>query len=184
MELLIVLMIAAIIAGIGTPSFDEFRRNARLTAAANTLLASLQRARTEAIKGRQIVSICPADPTEHEPLCRGEPFSGWLVFADSDGDCRRDPGEEIIQAGEPLDPALLSEANGRCVSFAPSGFSRPVEAFPSATRFLFCDPRWGTRASPASPAHSSARGVVLSPTGRAQVTRDLSAIGDWEITCG
>src|SRR5262245_47582960 len=60
-ELLLVLVIVAIILGLGSPSFTDFRRNSRLTSAANDLLIANQLARTEAIKRQTTVSICPSE---------------------------------------------------------------------------------------------------------------------------
>ena len=46
--------------GLAAPSFNEFRRNSRLTGVANDFLGAVQTARTEAIKRQLPVSICPS----------------------------------------------------------------------------------------------------------------------------
>lgn len=184
MELLLVLTLAALILALGAPSFQEFRRNARLTGAANDLLASLQLARTTAIERRLPVSVCPTTDTRAaEPLCSGESFTSWIVFADPDGDCRRgDPVDEpLLGRGSAHDEASVSAAaNGTCMSFAPTGYLRaaPVEA--TATQLLFCDERG---IEPGAGAASPARGLALLPTGRAHVTRELATLASWDLAC-
>src|SRR5688572_3370131 len=93
-ELLIVLAIAAILLGLGAPSFSDFRRNARLTSAANDLLAAAQLARTEAIKRQVPVSICPAAGVGADTVCGTTRYErGWITFVDENGDCARQEGD-------------------------------------------------------------------------------------------
>ena len=69
-ELMVTLSIAALILAIGAPSFNEFRRNNRLTGTANDFLGAVQTARTEAIKRQLQVSVCPsANPNDASPTC-------------------------------------------------------------------------------------------------------------------
>jgi type IV fimbrial biogenesis protein FimT len=181
--LLIVLVIAAIILGLGSPSFSDFRRNSRLTSAANELLVSGQRARTEAIKRQGIVSICPsAAPGDPEPACGGASFSGWITFVDTDGDCVRSAGEDVLHADGPLEHSVIANANGSCISFASNGFARSIGGPSDASRILFCDAQWGTDEQP-STGLSSARGIAISHTGRAEIVRDKGRIDEWDIAC-
>ena len=78
-ELLVTLAIAALILGLAAPSFNEFRRNGRLTGTANDFLGAVQLARTEAIKRQQPVSICAtANPTSPAATCAlGNFAAGW-----------------------------------------------------------------------------------------------------------
>jgi len=182
-ELLVVLLIAAILLGLGSPSFSEFRRNARLTAAANDLLVAGQLARTEAIKRQTSVSICPSSaPTDVEPACGGASFSGYITFVDTDGDCVRSAGEKVLRADGPLDRAVVANSNGSCLSFGANGFSRVVASPAEATHILFCDPRWGTEIQDGGTL-SAARGVLVSQTGRMEIVRDKTRIDEWGIPC-
>ena len=61
----------ALILGLAAPSFNEFRRNNRLTSTANDFLGAVQFARTEAIKRQQPVSVCAT----------GEPHSAAATCA-------------------------------------------------------------------------------------------------------
>jgi type IV fimbrial biogenesis protein FimT len=182
MELLIVIALAALILAIGAPNFNEFRRNNRLTGAANDLLGSIQLARTEAIKRQQNVSVCTSlDPGSATPSCSAGTFTGWIVFEDIDGNCTRDAVDSLIRGGGPVDASLRSAADGTCITFADTGFARDHAAGVGATRLLFCDER-GT-ALQAGTSLTAARGIELSRTGRAQITREPDVIGGWELAC-
>jgi len=182
-ELLIVLLIAGIILGLGAPSFGEFRRNARLTGAANDLLVAGQLARTEAIKRQTSVSICASSTRrDGEPACGGDSFSGYIVFVDVDGDCARSTDESVLRADAPLDRTLIANSDGNCVSFGANGFARVITGPPEATHVLFCDPKWGTAVLNGSNL-SAARGVLVSKTGRLEIVRDKRRIDEWGIAC-
>ena len=186
LELLIALVIAALILGIGSPTFGEFRRNSRLTGAANDLLGAIQLARTEAVKQQRTVSLCPtADAGSEDAFCSDDPdFTQWIVFTDPDGNCERAVSEPLIRAQTMLGAGeamrIAAVAQGTCLSFASSGFLREG-AEPAADRILICDhfgigERGGTN-------QSAARGIVVTPTGRVAITRDKNMIEAWGIPC-
>ncbi len=190
MELMIVLALAAVILAIGAPNFREFRQNNRLTAAANDFLASVQLARTEAVKRQTAVSICPSDdPASPSASCTTGEFTRWIVFEDTDGDCERSADEPLIRAEIGRDPEprsdlerarrLRAAADGGCVSIGSTGFTRDLAD--SASRFVFCDAR-GIDVQPGTD-QSLGRGILLNRTGRAQVTRDPALIASWELPC-
>lgn len=182
-EMLIVLLIGAIILGLGAPSFDTFRRNSRLTNAANGLLSSALLARTEAVKRQRPVSICPsADPGVAEPTCGGATFTGWIVFADTNGDCSRGGDEPLLRANGPIDPMVKASSNGTCISFGANGYIRAAGGNPSTTAILFCDPEWGTDLQPGTD-QSAARSVMLGKTGRASVSRNKAMIDAEGLPC-
>ncbi len=192
MELMIVLTLAAIILALGAPSFGEFRRSNRMAAISNDFLVGLQVARSEAIKRQASVSLCPSDDPAGNlgaPTCSDATnFSGWIVFADPNNNCQRENTEVILQVGERIDTAAnpvtrtTSAADGNCVSFAATGFTRPNPGGKAAMRRLvFCDGR-GNEEAPGTNV-SSARGIELTVTGRARITRDREEIGDFDLTC-
>ena len=182
-ELLVVLLIVGIILGLGSPSFSDFRRNSRLTSAANDLLVVGQLARTEAIKRQTSVSICTsASPADAEPACGGASFSGYITFVDIDGDCARSAGEQVLRAEGPLDRTVIANANGSCISFGANGFARAdAGGGAPASHVLFCDPEWGTDVQ--SGDLSAARGLLVSQTGRMEIVRDKKRIDEWGIAC-
>ena len=182
MELMMVLSIIGVTLAIAAPNFEDFRRNNRLSAAGNDFLAAVQLARTESIKRQRSVSLCPSNnPSVAAASCSNGPYSGWIVFQDNDGDCARQPAELLVRGQGPLDPRLNARSDGRCVSFAPTGFTRAAVAPMASSRIVFCDERGivlqqGTNGS-------AARGVELNQSGRAHVTRDQTELANWALTC-
>jgi type IV fimbrial biogenesis protein FimT len=193
-ELMLTLALLAIVVGIGVPSFNEFSRNGRMVTIANDFLGGIQTARTEAIK-RQLpsggVAICPSQkPEADEPACLGADatnFDGWILFLDQDNNCDRDAGEQILRIGERIDlnntPArrVNSVSNGNCISFGATGFLRTDTGRESATRTLFCDERGNQKQ--AGLELSAARGLDVTATGRARITRDVEEIAQWTVEC-
>ncbi|MCS6946644.1 MAG: GspH/FimT family pseudopilin [Steroidobacteraceae bacterium] len=181
-ELMMTLAVAAVVVAIGAPSFREFQRNNRLTAAANDFLTSLQLARTEAIKRQRTVAVCASSaPGSPAAVCNAGDFRGWIVFEDRDGNCQRAANEPLTGTGGPLDPAIANAADGACAAFSPTGFAVAVGGVPRLTRILFCDER-GLQ-NQAGTALSAARGIAIANTGRGQIVRDPVAIGSWELEC-
>lgn len=178
MELMIVLALAGVILAIGAPNFNEFRRNNRLTGVGNDLLGAVQTARNEAIKRQVPVAVCPsADPADEDATCSGGAFRGWIVFADPDNNCERnpaDPDEAIVRVGNTIDAAVNATSTGACISFGANGFLQTIAGVDTATNTIFCDDR-GT-AEQAGTGLSAARGVDVTVTGRSRVTRDMAEL--------
>lgn len=79
-EVMIVVAILAIFAGIAAPNFRELITQNRMTSQANDLLAALQFARSEAITRGRRVSICPSN---NGTACTNSAWQGgWIVFAE------------------------------------------------------------------------------------------------------
>ena len=189
MELMVVLVLAAVILAIGAPNFSEFRRNNRMTSVANEFLGAIQAARSEAIKRQISASVCPSDnPEDEDATCTNGPFRGWIAFVDEDGNCLRDtsnPDELVVRTGHRIDVEashpLTPVSTGNCVSFAASGFLQTVATRDTATHTLFCDER-GNKGLGSSNL-SAARGLAITPTGRAWITRDVAEIDSWPVDC-
>jgi type IV fimbrial biogenesis protein FimT len=111
-ELLVVISITAILAAIGIPSFIGAMASAKSTSAANTLRSALELARSEAIRlGGNVVACRSLDPLAALPGCSGAAgngfaandwASGWVIFADADGNGMPGVGEVISQVQNPL----------------------------------------------------------------------------------
>jgi type IV fimbrial biogenesis protein FimT len=197
-ELLMTLLIAGVLLGIGVPNVMEFQRNGAMTAVANDLVTGVLVARTEAVKRQAPVTLClSADPTTPTPTCAPDAVLdsttlGFFVFVDennnfnadgsrnlgdgTDGNGVRDAGELVLmQSAARGDPIKLSADCGY-VSFAPTGFTRRAGAlcFPATGRsVLFCDDR-GRRV--AAGTLSSARVVQIDMPGRSQVRVETDVI--------
>ncbi|HVS22361.1 MAG TPA: GspH/FimT family pseudopilin [Gammaproteobacteria bacterium] len=118
-ELLITLLVAGVVFGLGIPNFREFQRNSVMTSAANDLITGLLAARAEAVKRQVPVTLCASpDPLAAPPVCSPDGAGtngGFIVWVDwdsthvdgnqnpqftaSDGNAVVDPGET---AGVPV----------------------------------------------------------------------------------
>ncbi|MGE3667032.1 MAG: GspH/FimT family pseudopilin [Steroidobacteraceae bacterium] len=184
LELMIVLALAAVILAIGAPTFAEFRRNGRLTADANDFLTAVQVARTEAVKQQRTVSLCGSDdPQAAAPACSGDAdFSGWLVFADPDGNCAAANTADIERAGGKAAAdrgRVVSVADGACLSFGANGFLLAPPA--SAWHVVYCDERG--YALQGGTNQSAARGIDVARTGRGEIVRDPVRLATWGLAC-
>jgi type IV fimbrial biogenesis protein FimT len=189
LELMSVLAVAAIILAFAVPSFREFTLNARMTSAANDFLIGLQLARSEAVKRQQVVALCATDnPRDATPAC-GARFTGWVVWADTDGDSIVDATETVLARHDPLDPGLVVTSNGTFVSYGPNGFAqRTVAGVPAATAALLCD----ERGDAASADTYRKRVITFARTGRPAILKSIQAVDDagadagvnLDVSCG
>ena len=182
MELLIVMVLAAIILALGAPQFSEFQRNNRLTEAANDTLAALQLARTEAVKRQAPVALCATSaPEGSNPGCTPGTVRGWIVFEDANGNCKRDAGDALVRVEGPLRSAVRANADGNCALFSPTGFAQDRAVAPQARRIMICDDRG--LALQAGTSQSAARGIQITRPGRAYITRDMEQLESWDLAC-
>lgn len=187
MELMVVLSLAGVLIAIAAPNFGEFRRNSRVTNIGNDFLAAVLFARTEAIKRQGPVAICPSDGADG---CTTGDFTSWIVFVDTNNNCTRGGTEAVLKRGGPIDGLAEglthSVSNGVCISFAATGFRQTIAGKATAARTIFCDER-GLSAADGTNL-SAARGVMVRPTGRARISRDIESgsvndITDWGLAC-
>ena len=102
-ELMVTIALAALLMAIGVPTFRDVALGSRLSAAANNVLASVQLARSEAIKRNLAVTVCASDDGA---TCAGGGGweQGWIIV-DSSG--------ELIQRQDALpDGYAMSQAGG------------------------------------------------------------------------
>ncbi len=186
-EVVVSLLIIVLLAAIAAPSYQEYRRNSRLTQVADAFAASVQLARTEAVKRQKIVSMCPTQTVaRRSPSCTEDPnFAAWIVFEDGDGDCLPVAGAVPIQADAAVSPdetgRIAVHGSGVCISFSTLGSLRSVQDLRTADRLLVCDARG--EGTPDSTEPSPARGVLIDANGRAFVTRQRQAIRSWQLPC-
>lgn len=120
LELMVVVVIAALLLGIGIPAMGNFIRNARMTASANDLLAAMHLARSESIKRKSATTVCASsNPLDAAAGCltagAGSRLlnenNGWIVFVDADADASRDAGEEVIHQHAPLPTGVFARSS-------------------------------------------------------------------------
>src|SRR5262245_51370500 len=103
-ELLMALLIAGVLLGIGVPNVMAFTRNSSMTAAANDFVTAALMARTEAVKRQAWVTLCLSDnPTATPPTCApgsvfGSTTRGYVVFVDENNNVDAD-GRRILTDG-------------------------------------------------------------------------------------
>jgi type IV fimbrial biogenesis protein FimT len=200
-ELLMTLLVAGLLLGIGVPNVIELQRNGAMTAAANNVLTGMLMARNEAGKQQAPVTWClTVDPMAATPACsmgavmnsntlgfivwvdennNTDPATGARILTDAtDGNFVVDAGEQILsRSAAPGDPILMSTNCGN-ISFLPTGFPRTAGApcNPNERAVLFCDDR-GRRM--ASGTLSTARVVLTNRLGRAQVLSETGPVNTW-----
>jgi type IV fimbrial biogenesis protein FimT len=92
-EVLVVITISAILLAVGIPMFNSSIASMRASESANSLVATLELARTEAIRRGTTVSLCrvtSTNPTACEGaaaggFAAGDWAAGWMVYADVGG---------------------------------------------------------------------------------------------------
>jgi type IV fimbrial biogenesis protein FimT len=173
LELMVVLAIAGVLAAIAIPAMGNFMRNSRITAAANDVMAALHFTRSEAIKRRQPVTLCTsANAQAATPACANSPFlTGWIAFVDLNQSGGVDAGEDILLQHEAMNPQITARSSLAAfrVTYLLNGFAFNT----NRAQLVLCDERGNV---PSAGELSSARGILISVTGRAGVTRDLDEI--------
>jgi type IV fimbrial biogenesis protein FimT len=91
-ELMIVLLVAAILLGTAVPAMRTFIQNNRASAQANTLVSALNLARSEAVKANLSAFVSVNTP--------GNWAGGWTVFLDANDNGAPDGGEEVRVFGQ------------------------------------------------------------------------------------
>jgi prepilin-type N-terminal cleavage/methylation domain-containing protein len=83
-ELLIAVAVGAIILVAALPSFSAVLHKNRISTATSQLYVSLNVARSEALKRRNAVRVCPSS---NSSTCRndGDWSDGWIIFDNTDG---------------------------------------------------------------------------------------------------
>jgi len=184
-ELMFTVIVLAVLLGIGLPNFRDFLRNSRMTAAANDLLTDYNYARSEAVKRRLPVTICKSTDGAACATAVTGSFSRWIVFLDRNGDglvtgaTSGPPATpaDLILKDRSIAEGITGGSDGYKTVFRPSGFPDPGIAG-NVTRVLFCDAR---KSAMTVGDNSSARGLSITATGRAGITRDKAII---EATAG
>jgi type IV fimbrial biogenesis protein FimT len=127
-ELMVTLAIAAVLLLVAIPSMTAFKRNAELTSATNTLLASINAARGEAMKRGTNAMVVPANGSDWN--------TGWIVFVYKFGTARATAYtydatyDTIISSQAPLPGYINIAGNGTAgnstpyIMFDASGFAK------------------------------------------------------------
>lgn len=120
LELLITVAVAAILAALAAPGFASLINSNRLSAQANEVVASLQLARTEAIKQNRRVIICRS--TNGTSCAGAGQWDQWITFIDMDSN-GSPAAAEIIRVFTAKAPLQLTSTNAS-ITFRADGMAR------------------------------------------------------------
>lgn len=153
-ELLTVIAIIGVFAGLAVPALDGLLLNARRAAAMDGLVRAAWFARTEAQRRGRPVLLCAAAGGDR---CLGDPAAwstGWVVTPADD------PGEVLRRGAGSADPRARLLSNRGAFSF------QPYDRRSTNGTLAWCDARGGR----------AARAVVISPTGRPRLQRGSGSL--------
>ncbi|HID81765.1 MAG TPA: prepilin-type N-terminal cleavage/methylation domain-containing protein [Chromatiales bacterium] len=146
-ELMVVIAIVAITLTIGVPSMRNMIANNRSSSQAINFVASLNLARSEAVKRGSTVSMAATDGANWE--------NGWQIWDDQNGDGNVDAGETILQTSAGLTggntlaaggvTSLTYTSTGRIAAVATftldsasgAGYDRTIEIQPTGRVHVF-----------------------------------------------
>ncbi len=159
-ELIITLALGAVLVTVVVPAFSHVASTNRSAAAVNELLTALQLARSTAVARAVPVTFCRG-----RSACGDAAWQeGWLIFSDADGDRVLEPtdGDRVVRTVENPAPGYTLDwrafGSNVYIQFTPTGQPHGQNG-----TFRLC---------PEHGAIRYARGVIVSRTGRARVTRD------------
>lgn len=140
-EIMVAVAIVGIFASIALPSFSKLIESNRINTATNELISNLMLTKSEALKRRNTVTLCPSTTQNSAtPSCSGSSdySTGWIVFLDCDGDgvidnsgtdgagdpivtgCASDVSDEIIKVSDAFDSVYINNSVTR-IRFGFSG---------------------------------------------------------------
>lgn len=157
-EMLVVMAVLAVTATLAGPVMAGWLQDIRAATLANTLLADLHLARSEAIKRGSPIVLC----RRAGDACGldGGWEQGWLMFSDSNGNGRLDPGEEVIRVAPAAPADWLMQGNtpvSEYVSYHPMGRTRMINGAFQAGTVTICR---------AGGTEVRARRVIINSMGR------------------
>jgi type IV fimbrial biogenesis protein FimT len=116
MELVVTLTVAGIIVAFAVPAFRESIARSKLTAQANDMIAAMNLARSEAIKGNRTVNFCRA-AAEADTTCANSAgnWAFWIVRS-ANGVLRRGAVDSTL--------TVTSNLSGDTASFRSDGLAR------------------------------------------------------------
>ena len=184
-ELMIVISISAILVVLAVPNFSSTVRNIRLTTAANDLLASLNLARSEAVKRGRDVVVKKAG---------GNWEDGWEIFIDvdrttgnanvfnDDGDSSLcEPSEDCRLRVFPALPVSYTLRGGNnlanYIRYTPTGVSNYIPDSLSNIAndyFVICDNKDGDN----TPQAETSRLIVMNTVGKPRLGADTNTVKD------
>jgi len=152
-ELMVTMAVLGILIVVAVPNYKMIVMNSRMVSQANDVMASLNLARSEAVKRAANVTVCASS---NGTSCTGGWADGWIVKDAS----------SVIQVKQALDGgSSLSGGTDVASTLTFTGTGRTTiatTATPTSTTLTLCPP---------SPASVKGRAIQLERTGRARVSQ-------------
>ncbi len=187
-EILVVLTISAILVAMSIPMFDGLIRSNRISSATNSFVASMDLARSEAVRRNGLVAVCRSvNADSANPTCSNAAVgnfaaddwaTGWIVFAVAPANASAPwgvlkAGDEVISQQAPLMPpqagervVALSTINAQARIFDARGLTPPSMngAIGMTVVFDFRDPQVATPTN-------AGRCAAMNISGRVRINR-------------
>jgi type IV fimbrial biogenesis protein FimT len=161
-ELMVVIIIAAILLTIAVPSFSTLIKRNNVDSLQSKLSSALATARTEAASRNKVVTICHSDD---ESTCSGTWSDGWIVFEDNDYSKSVTTGDVLIDVYRNSGQYTIDSGDARTsISFNAQGFI--VEG--DAMLLTICEP---------DKELGYARGLFVNKSGLVMKTKDSDGDG-------
>ncbi len=165
-EMLLAIAIGGVLTMLAVTSFPNLLKNNQMVGDVNSLVGHINLARSEAVKRNLPTTVCQTNtPQATTPACNNSTTDwdlGWLVFVDNDDDRVYDPGERLLQRGEPSGSVEMVVGAGN-LAFARDGFLSTGQIY-----FSLCDDR----------GINHGRQLELSVTGRPGISKTFAANTD------
>lgn len=160
-ELMVALAVLAVLLGIAVPSFQDVSLGTKLRSYANSLAASAQLARSEAIKRNAEVRLCVS--SDGTSCGSGSWQQGWIVLAADDTVLHSQSALATDYVVTAVKKATTTAAN--TLKFQPSGVGLRLnsETSTATAEFRICRATTSTG--------NQERKVEVSPTGRTSVAK-------------
>lgn len=178
-ELLVSVAIAAILLAAALPSMKEVIVKDRTASQVNELLASLQLARSEAVKRMTPVTVCASADGE-SCLSSAEKTweNGWIVFNESvSANGKRDLGEGLLRVGGAMKSGYTLRSNNKIsgyITYLANGRSQTADASNAVGQMVLC------AESDAANLHA----VLLALSGRFYSSKDSNGDGHMDDGLG
>lgn len=118
LELIAGIIVLVLIIVIGVSSLKQMITNSQMATASNTLIGSLNLARSEAMARNKNISICP---TDDGMTCGTHWENGWLIFIDDGTAGYVDDSDIILKVVNNIPPAITFSSSKNYIRFNAQG---------------------------------------------------------------
>lgn len=122
-ELAVVVAIVGVLSAIAVPSFARLLAETRVGDASSDLFSAVIQTRSEALKRRHRVILCPSEDGQ-DCADTVEWTRGWIMFEDGNDSGRREVDEPLLRIGEMRQRQISisgDDSVGRYVSYVATG---------------------------------------------------------------